>query len=190
MATVTKCPKVGSLKQQELGFSVIQRWRICLPMQETLVQALVWGDSTYYRHMCQNYWEPPRTRALQQEKPLLGEVSALPLPCHPAPLAATRESLCSATKTKHGPKIPGVYSITLLEAWSTKFVSAGWNPVLAELEYLWTVWGRNLLPTSLHLLASEGCQQSLISILCLWGHTAFSSSIGIRFPFASPLIRT
>ena len=58
--------------------------------------------------------------------------------------------------------------------------------MLAELEYLWTVWGRNLLPTSVHRLASEGCQQSSVSVLCLWGHTAFSSSIGIRFPFTSP----
>ena len=47
-----------------------QWWRICLPMQETLVRSLIWEDLTCCRatkHMHHNYWAP----APQWEEPRL-----------------------------------------------------------------------------------------------------------------------
>ena len=102
--------------------SLVGQWlRIRLPMQGTRVWALVREDPTCRRAtgpVSHNYWawEPqllslcatttethaPRDCALQQEKPLQWEA------CTPqrrvAPLAATRESPRTATKTQHSQK--------------------------------------------------------------------------------------
>ena len=47
------------LKYLHLDFLMVQWIRICLPKQGTLVQSLVWEDSTYWgaiKPVCHNYW--------------------------------------------------------------------------------------------------------------------------------------
>ena len=76
-------------KKKKIGISLVVQWlTTCLPMQETQVWSLVWGDSTCQgatQPVCRNYWacaliEPgnywarvPRAHAPQQEKSLQRE---------------------------------------------------------------------------------------------------------------------
>ena len=69
------------------AFLVAQWLRICLPMQGTWVQSLVWKDP-----ICHNYWNLPRTCALQLEKPPRSTVRS-PLTTLSSPCSQqTRES--------------------------------------------------------------------------------------------------
>ena len=107
--------------------SQVAQWlRICLPMQGTLVQALVWEDPTCRRAtkpMRHNYWacalEPMSHNYWARVPQLLKPVHLEPVlhnkrshcnekPMHrnkeEPPLAATRESLRAATKTQSSQK--------------------------------------------------------------------------------------
>ena len=105
---------------------VVQRLRICLPMQGTRVQALVREDPTCRRAtmpVCHNYWawglESVSHNYWARVPQLLKPVCLEPVlrnkrshpnekPAHPneegPPLAATRENPRAATKTQHSPK--------------------------------------------------------------------------------------
>ena len=105
-------------KKKKIGISLVIQWlTICLPMQETRVQSLMWGDSTCQgatKPVCRNYWacalEPrnhgawvPRAHAPQQEKPLQWEAHAPHK--EPPPPTATRDSLRKTTKTQCSQKL-------------------------------------------------------------------------------------
>ena len=99
----------GKKKQRnQSGTSLVAQWlRICLPMQGTRVWALVREDPTCRgatKPVCHNYWAcalEPKCHNYW-EKPLQWE--AHKLQWRVAPLAATRESLCTAMKTEHSQK--------------------------------------------------------------------------------------
>ena len=87
--------------------SLVAQWlRICLPMQGTRVQALVWEDPTCRgaaRPVSHNYWAcaagacAPNKRGHDSERPAHHD-EAWP------PVAATRESPRTETKTQHSHK--------------------------------------------------------------------------------------
>ena len=103
---------------------VAQCLRICLPVQGTRVQALVWEDPTCHRAtkpLHHSYWacalEPTNHNYWAQVPQLLKHARLEPVlrnkrshhnekPVHHNEeqplLAATRESPCAATKTQHG----------------------------------------------------------------------------------------
>ena len=93
-------------KEKKIGISLVVQWlTTCLPMQETQVWSLVWGDSTCQGatkpvcHNCwacalesRNYWAPvPRAHAPQQESHCNEKPTQH---TERAPLTATRDSLC------------------------------------------------------------------------------------------------
>ena len=88
--------------------SLVAQWlRICLPMQGTLVRALVWEDPTcrgVTRPVSHNYWACASGACVpQQERPRQWEARA-PRWEWP-PLASTRESPHTETKTQHSQKL-------------------------------------------------------------------------------------
>ena len=89
------------------GASLVAQWlRICLPMQGTRVQALVWEDS----HMPRSNWarepqlEPARLEPVLRNK--RGRDSERPVHHDEEwpPLATTGESPHTETKTQHSQK--------------------------------------------------------------------------------------
>ena len=94
--TVNQCNK------KKWRASLVAQWlRICLPMQGTRVRALVWEDPTCRggtRPMSHNYWAcASGACAPQQERPAHRDEEW-------PPLAATRESPRTETKTQHSQK--------------------------------------------------------------------------------------
>ena len=84
--------------------SLVAQWvRICLPIQGTRVRALVWEDPTCRgatRPMSHNYWAcVAGACAWQQERPWQWKARAPRW--RVAPLAATRKSPRTETKTQH-----------------------------------------------------------------------------------------
>ena len=103
------------------GTSLVAQWlRICLPMQGTRVWALIREDPTCRRAtkpVRHNYWgcalEPASHSYWALVPQLLKPACLEPVLCNKKstycneeypPLAATRESLCAATKTQCGEK--------------------------------------------------------------------------------------
>ena len=89
------------------GASLVAQWlRICLPIQGTRVRALVWEDPTCCgatRSVSHNYWAcASGACALQQERQRQWEARARDEEW--PPLATTRESPCTETKTQHSQK--------------------------------------------------------------------------------------
>ena len=95
--------------------SLVAQWlRICLPVQGTWVRSLVWEDPPCRRAaepVHHNYWScmPQLLKPVRLE-PMLpsrrGHDSEGPMHCSEEcpPLTATKESLCTETKTKHSQK--------------------------------------------------------------------------------------
>ena len=99
--------KLDFIKIKNSWASLVAQWlRICLPMQGTQVQALVWEDPTCHRAtgpVSHNYWAcAPGACAPQQERPRQWEASAPRW--RVAPLATTRESPRTEMKTQHSHK--------------------------------------------------------------------------------------
>ena len=87
--------------------SLVAQWLgVCLPMRGTRVRALVWEDPTCHGAtgpVSHNYWAcASGACAPQQERPRQWEARALRW--RVAPLAATRESPRTETKTQHSQK--------------------------------------------------------------------------------------
>ena len=102
-------------KQGPFGTSPVAQWlRIHLPMQGTQVQSLVWEDPTCRgatKPMCHNCWAhvPQLLKPAPLEPMLCNKRSHHnEKPAHhnkeSTPLAATRESPCTATKTQRSQK--------------------------------------------------------------------------------------
>ena len=93
--------------KKALRASLVAQWlRICLPMQGTRVRALVWEDPTCHgatRPMA-TVTEPARLEPVLRNK--RGRDSERPAHCDEEwpPLAATRESPHTETKTQHSQK--------------------------------------------------------------------------------------
>ena len=85
---------------------MVQWLRICLPMQGTWVRALVWEDPTCRgaTRPVSHTTEPARLELVLRNK--RGHDSERPAHCDEEwpPLAATRESPCTETKTQHSQK--------------------------------------------------------------------------------------
>ena len=94
------------------GASLVAQWlRICLPMQGTRVQALVWEDPTCSgatRPVSHNYWACASGACAPQREAAITRGRDNERPAHRGeswpPLAATRESPCTETKTQHSQK--------------------------------------------------------------------------------------
>ena len=91
----------------ECWASLVAQWlRICLPVQGTRVRALVWEDPTCRgatRPVSHNYWAWASGACAPNKR---GRTSERPAHCDEEwpPLAATRESPCTETKTQHSQK--------------------------------------------------------------------------------------
>ena len=98
-------PQHHLLKHSSWASLAAQWLRICLPMQGTRVRALVWEDPT-----CHGATKPATTTEPARLKPVLrnkrGRDSERPAHRDEEwpPLAATRESPCTETKTQHSQK--------------------------------------------------------------------------------------
>ena len=79
-----------AFKKHQQGASLVAQWlRVCLPMQGIRVRALVWEDPTCHGATRPVSHNSERPAHCDEEWP---------------PLAATRESPCTETKTQHSQK--------------------------------------------------------------------------------------